>query len=63
MKRSTDLLLENLCLIEAYKELFHDYGYTKDRVDELIERLETELSMLYKVMCEQKWDFNEQDYN
>lgn len=62
MKRSKDLLLENLCLIETYKEMFKDYGYTKDRVDELIERLDAELSMLYRIMCDEKWDFDEKDY-
>ena len=62
MKRSKDLLLENLCLIETYKETFEDYGYIKENINALIEQLDKELSRLYLIMCDQKWDFDENDY-
>lgn len=32
MKRSKDLSLENLCLIEISRETFENYGYKKDKV-------------------------------
>lgn len=62
MERTKDRLLYNICLLETYKENFEDYGYTKDQVDELINMLDKELSLIYRVMCDEKWDFEESSY-
>lgn len=62
MEKTKDRLLYNICLLETYKEIFEDYGYTKERVDEFMDILDKELSLIYRVMCDEKWDFEDSDY-